>query len=161
MARIPLSPSATIADIVQGLDDPVEYVRGVLGNLMACQKQTEGDPVQVRIGVKGRGKWPHYRVEPEGTYFNQAAHDLFSPALEGFSQLARQSRGLPLRSSIKNRPGEMLGVFHGRSHKPLLHEDPAVLEAIILENSWSTKESTLEEVRELLGELRGFKRDRK
>ena len=60
MAKTPLPPSATIVDVVQGLDDPEEYVRGVLENLLACRRETEG-PVQVRIGIKGRGKWPLMR----------------------------------------------------------------------------------------------------
>ena len=63
MASIKLAANATIADIITKLDNPVEYVRSVLGNMLDCNK--EHGEAFVRIGTTGRGIVPHYRVEPK------------------------------------------------------------------------------------------------
>ena len=52
---------ATLADVVGGLDKPVEYVRRVLEKLERC-KRAHGDS-QVRIGLKGRSECPNYLIE--------------------------------------------------------------------------------------------------
>lgn len=53
--------NATIADVVAGLDNPVEYVRRVLEKLERCRR-AHGD-AQVRIGVRGRTECPNYLIE--------------------------------------------------------------------------------------------------
>jgi hypothetical protein len=55
--------NATIADVVELLSRPEDYVRGVLGNMFDYRKE-HGTAV-VRIGTTGTGKAPHYRVQIE------------------------------------------------------------------------------------------------
>lgn len=52
---------STIADVVETLDHPVEYVRRVLEKLERCRR-AHGD-AQVRIGVRGRAECPNYLIE--------------------------------------------------------------------------------------------------
>jgi hypothetical protein len=62
--RVPpkmISADSTIADVVDGLDKPVEYVRRVLEKLERC-KRAHGD-AQVRLGVRGRAECPNYLIE--------------------------------------------------------------------------------------------------
>jgi hypothetical protein len=89
LPRFRLTTDATIAEIVDKLGDPEEYVRCVLGNMLDCEKRYGN--ASVRIGTTGHGIAPHYRVEP--TKF-----DDIDQAID----------------SIKD-----LVAFHGRSHKQL------------------------------------------
>ncbi|RVB64363.1 hypothetical protein EN906_23695, partial [Mesorhizobium sp. M7A.F.Ca.CA.004.06.1.1] len=57
----PIAADATIADMVEGLDKPVEFVRRVLEKLERC-KRAHGD-AQVRVGVRGRAECPNYLIE--------------------------------------------------------------------------------------------------
>jgi hypothetical protein len=57
----PIAADATIADMVEGLDKPVEYVRRVLERLERC-KRAFGD-AQVRIAVRSRAECPNYLIE--------------------------------------------------------------------------------------------------
>jgi hypothetical protein len=52
---------STIADVVEALDHPIEYVRRVLEKLERCRR-AHGD-AQVRIGVRGRPECPNYLIE--------------------------------------------------------------------------------------------------
>jgi len=54
--------SETIRDIIDSLDKPESYVRGVLGS-MFNYRQTIAEPI-VAIGVTGKGIVPHYRLQP-------------------------------------------------------------------------------------------------
>ncbi|MDX8443255.1 hypothetical protein [Mesorhizobium australafricanum] len=57
----PIAADATIADMIETLDKPVEYVRRVLEKLERC-KRIHGD-AQVRVGVRGRAEAPNYLIE--------------------------------------------------------------------------------------------------
>lgn len=57
----PIAADATIADMVEVLDKPVEYVRRVLEKLERC-KRAFGD-AQVRIAVRSRAECPNYLIE--------------------------------------------------------------------------------------------------
>ena len=57
----PIAADATIADMIEILDRPVEYVRRVLEKLERC-KRAHGD-AQVRVGVRGRAEAPNYLIE--------------------------------------------------------------------------------------------------
>ncbi|MGX5805926.1 hypothetical protein ACWGS9_32645 [Bradyrhizobium sp. Arg314] len=57
----PIAADATIADMIETLDKPVEYVRRVLEKLERC-KRAHGD-AQVRVGVRGRAEAPNYLIE--------------------------------------------------------------------------------------------------
>ena len=62
--RVPpklIAADSTIADVVDGLNKPVEYVRRVLEKLERC-KRAHGD-AQVRLGVRGRAECPNYLIE--------------------------------------------------------------------------------------------------
>ncbi|WP_136620440.1 MULTISPECIES: hypothetical protein [Mesorhizobium] len=62
--RVPpklIAADSTIADVVEGLNKPVEYVRRVLEKLERC-KRAHGD-AQVRLGVRGRAECPNYLIE--------------------------------------------------------------------------------------------------
>lgn len=52
---------AIIADAVENLDHPIEYVRRILEKLERCRR-VHGD-AQVRIGVLGRAECPNYLIE--------------------------------------------------------------------------------------------------
>ena len=57
--RIP--PNSTIRDLIHTLVDPIEYVRDVIRNFVLYGYDPETDAV--RIGIKGRGLSPNYRLE--------------------------------------------------------------------------------------------------
>lgn len=59
--QTPIAADATIADMVDALDKPVEYVRRVLEKLERC-KRAHGD-AQVRVGVRSRAEAPNYLIE--------------------------------------------------------------------------------------------------
>lgn len=62
--RVPqkvIAADSTIADVIDGLDKPIEYVRRVLEKLERC-KRAHGD-AQVRLGVRGRAECPNYLIE--------------------------------------------------------------------------------------------------
>ncbi|MBZ9852511.1 hypothetical protein LB566_01780 [Mesorhizobium sp. CA13] len=61
VSQTPIATDATIADMVETLDKPVEYVRRVLEKLERC-KRAHGD-AQVRVGVRGRAECPNYLIE--------------------------------------------------------------------------------------------------
>lgn len=56
---------ATLSDVVEGLDKPVEYVRRILEKLERCRR-AHGD-AQVRIAVRSRPECPNYLIEYAAT----------------------------------------------------------------------------------------------
>jgi hypothetical protein len=124
-----ISRDAIVQDILTTLKDPEEYLRGALGRLYECCRE-RGNAV-LRIGITGLGKVPHYRVDvPNGRKFSLIGEG--EPAFDYWR------------------------AFHGSNHKLLVTEGE---EPEILRNEhWSTRVSTCAEVRELLGQHRGFKR---
>ena len=56
-----LSKDATVTSIADKLNDPEEYIRGILANLHEALK-TESNS-RVTIGVTGGGKVPHYKID--------------------------------------------------------------------------------------------------
>jgi hypothetical protein len=56
-----LSPDATIADIMSSLAQPEDYLRRVIGTMIKMKK-VHGEVI-VRIGVTGKGKMPHFRID--------------------------------------------------------------------------------------------------
>jgi hypothetical protein len=57
-------PDARIADVIDTLDDPVEYVRCVVGNFLA--HNFDRQRATVRMGVSGKGIIPNYAIEQGG-----------------------------------------------------------------------------------------------
>lgn len=58
---VSMAPDSTVADVVQTLADPVEYVRRILEKLERCRR-IHGN-AQVRIGVRSRVECPNYLIE--------------------------------------------------------------------------------------------------
>ncbi|HEV2502093.1 MAG TPA: hypothetical protein VGV39_03415 [Mesorhizobium sp.] len=58
---VAMAPDSTVADVVQMLANPVEYVRRILEKLERCRR-IHGN-AQVRIGVRGRVECPNYLIE--------------------------------------------------------------------------------------------------
>jgi hypothetical protein len=56
---------ATLSDVVEGLDKPVEYVRRILEKLERCRR-AHGD-AQVRFALKSRPECPNYLIEYAAT----------------------------------------------------------------------------------------------
>jgi hypothetical protein len=64
MAVSTIDRTATIADVIGHLSKPTDYVRQVLDHMLTCRREC-GEP-SVRIGVTGKGRSPHYRIEYPG-----------------------------------------------------------------------------------------------
>jgi hypothetical protein len=58
---MPIASNATIASNVSDLADPEAYIRGALTNVSFSKGKPE--VVSYRIGVRGSGRWPNYRIE--------------------------------------------------------------------------------------------------
>jgi hypothetical protein len=131
MPRTPVPSDATIADVLSTLEKPEEYVRGVLKNLYACASR-EGNAT-VCICITGGGTTPHYRID-------------FSPELPSGEQLHGT-----------------FGAFDGTNHKPITSIEETTAgerENVPLAEHWSTRSMTINDVRSLLRQIRGFKRGR-
>jgi hypothetical protein len=134
-AHAALGRDVTIANLLETLARPEDYVRGVLENLYACLSQRSGSQkgdLFVRIGVTGNGIVPHYRID----YFS--------------------SKGLGNISVCAT-----FGAFDGRTHKKIaLLEEASIQrdESILLDQNWSTRSTTFKEIENLLGQIRDIKK---
>jgi hypothetical protein len=63
-----MRPDARIMDVVDTLDDPVEYARGVVENFFSHEYGFDRQRAVVRIGVSGRGIIPNYAIEQRGEH---------------------------------------------------------------------------------------------
>lgn len=120
-----LAQNATIADVRHKLAQPERYVRLVLSNIMAAEK--EYGPVVVRIGVTGTGQFPHYRID---------------------RREVRQILDSELMAYVA------LQAFNGRNHLPLAMVPEGEEGDILRDEHWSTGDMTREQVMTLLGEIR-------
>ena len=158
MAGRSLDQATTILDVAERLNtlgDRDKYVREVFGNLFRWCRDTD-ESVQVRLGISGSGRSPHYRIEPEGTAWNSGL--MYDDTIVGeFVRLANTSRGLPNRPPTKCNPGEVHGVFDGRTHKPYQRKNEHEIEAMLRVQNWSRQATPFDEVKELLGRIRNFK----
>ena len=125
-----LSEDDTIASIVDSLDDPVRYVRGVIGNMVRVHNKHGS--AMVRIGTTGRGIRPHYRVDP-------------GKHLEALKALGDRGSKQDYDDVFAHYT-----AFHGSSHDEL---DWGIVE--LQDAHWSAIYMTWDEVRELLGRLLG------
>jgi len=81
-----LQPDATITDALPGIIGKEEYVRQIVGNLIAC-KRAHGN-ANVRIGITGDDTAPYNRI----SYFNDAEKEIAFGAFVGAS---------PFKSSMR------------------------------------------------------------
>jgi hypothetical protein len=119
---------AVVEDVLATLANPEEYLRGAFEHLHQCYR--ERGAAVLRIGIMGRGIVPHYRVEyphQRPRFFEEGEETDFN----------------------------VVGAFNGRNHKPLVPEgeEPEILR----DEHWSERATTYAKVRELLGQLRGYK----
>ena len=138
-----LADNVTIADLTASntLDDPVEYVRQVFGNMIDCRRQW--GTAFVRIGTTGRGIAPNYRVAPEAPE---------TPGLDTGEGVQAAIEEIEALSKSIDRHGQY-AAFHGRSHRQLQWGTKE-----LREEHWSAARMSHDEVQTLLGSLRGFKR---
>ncbi len=122
MAGLPRNTK--ISDIVDSLDDAEAYVRGVLENMYLCRK--EHGSALVRVGITGRGIFPHYRVAPAGD----------------------QSGDVSI-GGLKKFLDNNFVAYNGRNHEELPWD---FLE--LKEVHWSEAAMEIDEVKALLGRLR-------
>ena len=81
MSKSKISSDATIEGVINTLDNPKEYVRGVLGNMHRAKKELRSGDVRVRIGTTGRGISPHYLIEDMPCLTNEDWDDIMNPPL--------------------------------------------------------------------------------
>ena len=112
MAARVLKPDSTIRDVRPILAAPDEYIRVVLGHLMACFRQ-HGN-AYVRIGITGLGTHPSHKI----VYTDPKGDEML------FKAYAERT---PFTENIQT-------------------------------HTWSSARMSVEEVKTLLGEVRGFKR---
>jgi hypothetical protein len=123
-----LPPDAAISDILATLAKPEHYVRGILENLYECKRQ-HGNAT-VRLGTTGQGIVPHYRID--------------------YSQ----------DIGIRRLESAIFGAFDGRSHKPIvwLREAGELDGTPLRQEHWSARFMIIEEVANLLGQIRRSKK---
>ena len=117
------------ATLADVIQTPEDYLCAVLRHLHRCRKENGGNLV-LRIGITGRGIVPHYRIDEHSRWklFDNEENDNFAA----------------------------VAAFNGRNHEPLVTEgeEPELLH----DHNWSTRAMTFDEVKALLGSLRGIKR---
>jgi hypothetical protein len=129
-----MRPDARIEDVLDTLDDPEEFVRGIAGSFHHHPEKFNRDEAVVRIGTSGKGTQPHYCIEEGGG--------------ESVKTLT-----LPNGTTTTIRGYRKRAVFHGRSHKPILEDE-------FMGINWSSAVATYAEVQSILGTLRASKKKR-
>jgi len=89
---------ARVTDVVHTLDDPIEYVRGIVESFITYQFDKK--EAVVKIGVSGKGIIPNYCIEEYGDHTSIKAES-----------------GPLISTNIKLR-----NCFHGRNHKEILDD---------------------------------------
>ena len=137
MSKSKISSDATIEGVINTLDNPKEYVRGVLENMHRAKKELRSGDVRVRIGTTGRGISPHYLIEDMPCLTNEDWDDIMNP---------------PPASDEGDDDEKYYFAYHGKNHG-LLDLESMQLRGL----NWSSKFTTFDEVKNLLGVLRGVR----
>src|SRR5258708_2187407 len=69
-----IAANSQIIDIVHVLPDPIEYVRNVIGNFVSHSYEPETS--RIRIGIKGTGMAPNYKIEEPSFLWPQTIRSL-------------------------------------------------------------------------------------
>jgi hypothetical protein len=117
-------PTSRVSDLIPVLSDPIEYVRGILGNFVSygCDPETSA----VRVGVTGAGVCPNYKIEEPS----------FSHTVTVLS----------LHSLCTATPAH---TFCGRNHREMTELDGQWRR----DNNWSTATMSFAELKALLSNL--------
>jgi hypothetical protein len=143
-----IANDATISDVVSDLNAPTAYVRGVLEHMWECKQQHGA--ASVRIGVTGKGRAPHYRIEyPK----SPSAASVFA-VYHGSSHKAMDDLG---------KPAELIGISDlldddDPSKPKKLYKNEPSPDRILMDDHWSSRVMTLDEVAAVIGQLRQRRR---
>ena len=117
---------ARISDVVHLLDDPIDYVRGVIECLYSYPSDRKA--AVVRIGIWGKGIIPNYCIEE------------YSGPASATYQVENAKAAAP--TNLKRRH-----CFRGRNHR-------RILDVRFIGEKWSSASMNLADVQVLFGELR-------
>lgn len=116
MSKQGLNPETTLRDVWPSLAKPGDYVRSVLGHLMACQRK-HGN-ARIRLGSGGRGIMPCHMIMydlPDGTRLIFNAYDgdrLYPGPVHEDGGWCRASMTV---EEVRQFVGEMNGFGRGRA----------------------------------------------
>jgi hypothetical protein len=133
-----IANNATIADIVDYLNGPEEFVRRVYEHMREWSRQQGA--ASVRIGVTGRGRAPNYRIE------HGKSPSVFA---------VYRGSGHKQIEDLGERPA--IDIFAFLSEGPSKPEEPSP-DHIFIDEHWSSRVMTLDEVQKLLRQLRQRRR---
>ncbi|UPJ50382.1 hypothetical protein IVB30_02815 [Bradyrhizobium sp. 200] len=119
-----IASNSQIVDLIHVLPDPVEYVRNVIGNFVTHRYEPETS--RVRIGIKGMGVAPNYKIE-EPSFLHPLTIGTYS-----FEMTVTPAR-----------------TFSGRSHREMSELDDCERH----DENWSARTMTFAELKTLLGSL--------
>jgi hypothetical protein len=124
-----IASDSKIIDIVHILPDPIEYLTGVVGNFVSHGYNPETSAV--RIGIKGYGSFPNYKIEePSGSF------TINVPLANGHI-FTHEMRHTPHRT------------FSGRNHREMRELEDRERH----DENWSADTSNFSELKALLGSL--------
>jgi hypothetical protein len=131
---MPFDRHTSLEAVISSLNDPEEYFRGVLANMYKF-KDKHGTAF-VRMGATGKGKAPHYRIEPvrEDVSLERALQQIIADP-----------------AAFEGEDAKNYIAFHGSSHKRL-----AWGSGELQEWNWCRDVLSIEGVKKLLGKVRGI-----
>jgi hypothetical protein len=121
-SREQLPKDATATGITDMLDDPEEYIRGMMANLHEALKIEKES--QATIGVTGTGKVPHYKIDvPEHGEFLEMSHSILVFNGRTHERIYDPSQVHPRswsgRSNTLDELKEKLGELRSKGKRPL------------------------------------------
>jgi hypothetical protein len=162
---------ATIADIVVmgKLNKPEEYVRKVFENMLDCERKF--GTASLRIAVTGEAKAPNYRIEYQrhngrepGCFacYRGLGHRPFDDIGDRIPGQQMRLVDLDDLDDIDRTAARYAAEFEAelseRASELKKRPVSAETDRTFDEPHWSTKETSLDEVKQLLGKLRQRKR---
>ena len=119
-----MTSNSRITDLVHLLLDPIAYASGVIGNFVSYGFDPETS--RVRIGLKGKGVAPNYKIEEPSFTAPFAVH--------------------PLSFEMTVTPAR---TFNGRNHREMMELDDQERH----DENWSTDLMSFAELKALLSNL--------
>jgi hypothetical protein len=119
-----ITSGSRISDLIHVLSDPIEYVDGVFGNFTFYGYDPETSAI--RIGVKGSGIAPNYKIE--------------APSIPFTLKIGTQE------FAMTETPAH---TFNGRNHREMIELDDLERQ----DENWSTDTMSFAELKALLSSL--------